>query len=195
MHPFDCMPDIITETSEGVGRRSLQDELFKDRQIELVGEINTESVHTLMLQLRYLQKLDPEKEITLYINSPGGRVSSGLALYDMMKAVKCPIRTVCVETAASMAALLFASGDKRDILPHGKVMIHDPLSTGISGSALTVDALSKNLLKSRQTMAEILAEHTGHSLEEILEHTARDTLFDAQEAVDFGLADRVIYEI
>ena len=176
-------------------QNALQDELFKDRQRELVGDITPEAVHTLMLQLRCLQKQDPEKEITLYINSPGGRVSSGLALYDLMKAVKCPIRTVCVELAASMAALLFASGDKRDILPHGEVMIHDPLTTGISGSALTVDSLSKSLMQSRQTMAEILSQHTGRPLEEIYACTAKNTYFTAQEAVEFGMADRVIYEI
>lgn len=195
MNPFYSMPRILTETSEGICRHALQDELFQDRQIELVGEIDAESVYSAILQLRYLQKLDPEKEITIYINSPGGLVSSGLALYDVMKAVKCPIRTVCVGIAASMAALLFASGDKRDILPHSEVMIHDPLTQGISGSALTIDSRSKSLMKTRQIIAEVLAEHTGKTVEEIYTYTAKDSYFDAQEAVDFGLADRIIYEI
>jgi len=195
MDPFYSMPCILTETSEGMSHHTLQDELFQDREIELVGEITSEAVYSLILQLRYLQKADPKKEISVYINSPGGEVSSELALYDVMKALKCPIRTVCVGTAASMAALLFASGDKRDILPHGKVMIHDPLTTGISGSALAIDSLSKTLMKSRQTAAEILSRHTGKSLKEIYKYTAKDTYFDAQEAVDFGLADRIITEI
>lgn len=195
MNPFDSMPDILTETSEGVSRHALQDELFKEREVELVGEITAEAVYSLILQLRYLQKTGPKKEITIFINSPGGEVSSGLALYDVMKAVRCPIRTVCVGTAASMAAVLFACGDKRDMLPHGKVMIHDPLTAGISGSALTIDSLSKSLMKTRQIIAEVLAEHTGRTLEEIYAYTAKDTYFDAREAVDFGLADRIIHEI
>ena len=136
MNPFYTMPNILTETSEGATAHSLQDELFKEREIELVGEITQESAYSIILQLRYLQKSDSAAPITVYINSPGGEVASGLALYDVMRAVKCPVRTVCVGTAASMAAILFASGTERGILPHGKIMIHDPLTTGINGSAL-----------------------------------------------------------
>ena len=147
MNPFYTMPNILTETSEGTTAHSLQDELFKEREIELVGEITQESAYSIILQLRYLQKSDSAAPITVYINSPGGEVASGLALYDVMRAVKCPVRTVCVGTAASMAAILFASGTERGILPHGKIMIHDPLTTGINGSALTIDSLSRNLME------------------------------------------------
>jgi ATP-dependent Clp protease protease subunit len=195
MNPIYTMPHILIETSEGTTAHSLQDELFQDRQIELVGEVTSESAYAIMLQLRYLQKAGPAAPITLYINSPGGEVSSGLALYDVMQAVKCPVRTVCLGTAASMAAILFAGGDKRGILPHGKVMIHDPLTTGVGGSALTIDSLSRNLMQTRQITAGILARHTGRSLDGIYACTAKDTYFNAQEAIDFGLADFIMEEM
>lgn len=196
MDSYIMTPAIIKETSEGISRFHIQDEMFKRREIECVGEITQESVYSLILQLRYLQKEDPEKEITMYINSPGGEVTSGLALYDVMQAVKCPIRTVCVGIAASMGALLFISGKKRDMLPHARVMIHDPLlSGGISGSALKIDSLSRDLMKTRELTGKIIAEHTGKSLEEVFEKTATDSYFDAEEAVAFGLADSIIHEI
>ena len=195
MNPIYTMPNILTDTSEGTTTHSLQDELFKEREIELVGEITPESAYAIILQLRYLQKANPTAPVTVYINSPGGEVSSGLALYDVMRAVKCPVHTVCVGTAASMAAILFASGKERGILPHGKVMIHDPLTTGIGGSALTIDSLSRSLMQTRQITAEILARHTRRSLDEIFACTAKDTYFNAQEAIHFGLADYIIQEL
>ena len=147
-------------------------------------------------RLRYLHHEAPEQEITMYINSPGGEVSSGLALYDVMKAIQCPIRTVCVGTAASMAAILFLSGDKRDMLAHSKVMIHDPLIPGgIGGSALKVDAVARNLMQTCQTIADIISRHTGKSLEDVLAKTASDSYFDAEQAVEWGLADRIIHEL
>lgn len=195
MNPFYTMPHILIETSEGNTAHSLQDELFKEREIELVGEITSESAYAIILQLRCLQKADPKLPITLYINSPGGEVASGLARYDVMQAVKCPVRTVCLGTAASMAAILFASGKERGLLPHGKVMIHDPLTTGIGGSALTIDSLSRNLMQTRQITAGILARHTGRTLDEIYACTAKDTYFNAQEAIAFGLADYIVEEM
>lgn len=196
MNPYVMIPGILKETSEGTIRYNIQDELFQKREIECVGEITQESVQALILQLRYLQKKEPEKEITMYINSPGGEVTSGLALYDVMKAVRCPIRTVCIGIAASMGALLFICGDKRDILPHARVMIHDPLITGnITGSALKIDNLSRDLMKIREITGNIIAEHTGKSLDEVFNKTATDSYFSAEEAVDFGLADNIIYEI
>lgn len=123
-------PNIIRETSNGPFLCTLQDEMMHHREIEYLGQIDADSVYGLTRQLRHLQRMDPEAEITMYISSPGGEVSSGLALYDVMKAVSCPIRTVCIGTAASMGAVLFVAGDRRDILPHGRVMIHDPLISG-----------------------------------------------------------------
>lgn len=188
-------PRIIKETSTGLYFHTIQDEMFSRREIELVGEVNSESVNSLISQIRYLAREEPKKEITIYINSPGGQVSSGLALYDVMKAVKCPIRTVCVGTAASMGAVLFAAGDQRDILPHGRVMIHDPLVPHTGGSALSLKAVSDDLLRTREIIGEILSQHTGRTLEEVYEKTAADSYFYAKEAVDFGLADRIIYTI
>lgn len=189
-------PHIIKESSEGTTYCPIQDELFNSRRsIEVIGEINCESVYSLILQLRYLHSADPEKEITMYINSPGGSVSDGLALYDVMAGISCPIRTVCVGMAASMGSLLFAAGNKRDMLPHATVMIHDPLTTGISGSALSVDQASRRLMETREITASILADHTGHTIEEVYEKTRQDSYFNAQEAVDWNLADRIIHGI
>ena len=190
------IPNIIRETSEGLNQIPIQDILFQRREVECIGEITEDSVAALIIQLRYLHREAPEQEITMYINSPGGEVSSGLALYDVMKAIQCPIRTVCVGTAASMAAILFLSGDKRDMLAHSKVMIHDPLMPGgIGGSALKVDAVARNLMQTRQTIANIISRHTGKSLEDVLAKTASDSYFDAEQAVEWGLADRIIHEL
>lgn len=190
------LPGVLRETSEGLNRIEIQDILFQRREIQCTGSITTESASVLSLQLRYLQQEAPGQEITLFINSPGGEVDSGLALYDTMRAIGCPIRTVCTGTAASMAAILFLSGDKREMLPHSKVMIHDPLIPGgVGGSALTVDAVARNLMRARQTIADIIARHTGKALEEVLAKTASDSYFDAQEAIDWGLADRIIHQL
>ena len=190
------IPNIIRETSEGLNQIPIQDILFQRREVECIGEITEDSVAALIIQLRYLHREAPEQEITMYINSPGGEVSSSLALYDVMKAIQCPIRTVCVGTAASMAAILFLSGDKRDMLAHSKVMIHDPLIPGgIGGSALKVDAVARNLMQTRQTIADIISRHTGKSLEDVLAKTASDSYFDAEQAVEWGLADRIIHEL
>lgn len=187
------MPNILKETAEGIVRCSVHDELFKAREIECTGEISEESVCAMIAQIRYLAREDAEKEITLYINSTGGEIGSGLALYDVMQAVPCPIRTVCVGHASSMAAVLFASGDKREMLPNARVMIHDPrIMGGASGTALEIEALSRELMKKREIVAEILAKHTGKSVDEVLSKTCKDSYFNAQEAVAFGLADSVI---
>jgi len=191
-----AIPCIIKETSEGFSRHAIQDEMFLHREIECVGEITQESVYALILQLRYLQQTAPSKEITMYINSPGGEVSSGLALYDVMQAVKSPIRTVCTGIAASMAALLFIAGNQRDMLPHARIMIHDPLiSGGVGGSALKIDAVARDLMQTRETTATIIAAHSGHTLEEVYVTTATDSYLDAQSAIAWGLADRIITEL
>lgn len=189
-------PRIIHETSSGLYFSTIQDEMLKRRELECVGEINSDSVYALCRQLRYLQQEDPGSQITMYINSPGGEISSGLALYDVMQGLSCPIRTVCMGTAASMGALLFAAGKQRDILPHGRVMIHDPLITdGVGGNALQVQEISRSLLKIREETCGILARHTGKTLEEIYEKTVKDTWFNAEEAVRFGLADSIIHHV
>lgn len=121
-------PMIIRETSNGYFQHSIQDEMLRNREVECVGKITAESIYSLTRQLRHLEHEDTSVPITMFINSPGGDVRSGLALYDTMKGLSCPIRTVCLGTAASMAAIIFSSGTQRDIAPHGTVMIHDPLT-------------------------------------------------------------------
>ena len=190
------MPRIIKETSKGIQNYEIVDEMLQYREIECVGEINMETVYSLIQQLRYLQRVSPDKEITLFINSPGGEVSSGLALYDVMQAVKCPIRTVCVGMAASMGAVLFAAGDKREMLPHARIMIHDPLiSGGLAVSALSIQSRSLDLMKTRETTAKILAKHTGKTLKEVNKATSFDNYMNAEESVAFGLCDKVVSEI
>ena len=183
---------IIKESSHGYELIPIQDEMLSHREVELVGEVSADSVNALIRQLRYLQNEDPKATITLYINSPGGSVDSGMALYDVMQAVSCPVRTICVGLAASMAALLFVSGAERDMLPHSRLMIHDPLIIQTGGSALKLKAISDDLMETRQIIAKVIAEHSGKSMEEVLEKTANDSYFRAEEAVKFGLADHII---
>ena len=195
MHVISSSPRIIKETSSGLFLCDIQDDMLQRRELELTGTIESGLVYDLCRQLRYLQQEDHDGEITMFINSPGGEVDSGLALYDVMNGVTCPIRTVCLGVAASMGAVLFAAGDRREILPHGRVMIHDPLISSTGGSALHLQEISRNLMETRRELCEILARHTGRTLEELYEKTARDCWFNAEEAVDFGLADRVIHNI
>lgn len=191
----DTCPRIMKETSSGLFFCEIQDDMLQRRELECTGPIDSSSVYSLCRQLRYLQQEDPGAEITMYINTPGGEVDSGLALYDVMKGISCPIRTVCLGVAASMGALLFAAGDRREILPHGRVMIHDPLISSTGGSALHLQEISRNLMETRRELCGLLARHTGKTPEEICEKTARDCWFNAEEAVSFGLADRVIRSV
>ena len=185
-------PEIIRESSRGYDAIRICDEMFSRREIECVGTIDEATTYSLCQQIRQLANDDEHEPITIFFNSPGGEVQSGLAIYDVMQAVPCPIRTVCLGMAASMAALLFVAGDERLMLPHSRVMIHDPLvSGGVGGSALEIKTISDNLLRTRQITAEVIAKHTGHSLEEVLQKTSRDSWFEAPEAVEWGLADRI----
>ena len=187
------IPAIIRETSEGTARIPIADMMFQRREVWLTGEITSEVADAVISQILHLDAEDPDAEITMYIDSPGGSVTAGLSIYDVMQAVSADIHTVCVGTAASMAAVLFASGDRREILRHGEVMIHDPLvSGGISGSALTVQDKSNRLMEKRKVLSSILAEHTGKSVKQIYKVTAKDTYFGAEEAVAFGLADSIV---
>lgn len=189
-------PMIIRETSNGYYRFSIQEDMLARREVECVGTITSDSAYSLTRQLRWLEQENKDAEITMLINSLGGDVSSGLALYDVMKSLSCPVRTVCLGIAASMAAVLFAAGTRREILPHGRVMIHDPLiSDGIGGSALQIQNVSDRLLKSRKELCTILSECTGKSIQQIYRKTGKDTYFDAKGAVDFGLADCIIHKI
>ncbi len=186
------IPHVIKETTNGYFLTSIRDEMLARREVECSGEIDRETVNELIDELMQLRHEDPEGEITMFINSPGGSVVDGLALYDVMQSISCPIRTVCVGMAYSMGAILFAAGDQRDMLPHSKVMIHDPLVTHIEGSALHVETESKKLLDVRKAINEILAKHTGKTVKAIEDKTCKDTYFTAEEAVKFGLADSIV---
>lgn len=192
---YDNTPCILKETSAGYFRANILDDMLQRREVEYVGEVNAESVYALCRQLRYLERQGPAEEITMFINSPGGSVDDGLALYDIMKGLSCPVRTVCLGIAASMGAVLFAAGDRRDILPHGRVMIHDPRLCRTGGSALQLQETAHQLMETRRITAQLLAQHTGKSLTAIYRKTAKDSWFAAREAVEFGLADRIIEHI
>ena len=192
-YAFVYQPQIIRETAEGLNRLDIRDEMLDQRELELMTSVDVESCAVVIRGLLHLQRQNPTAPITLYINSPGGEVQSGLALYDVMQAVSCPIRTVCLGMAASMGALLFIAGDEREILPHSRVMIHDPLiGVGAGGSALSVKARADDLMRIRDITAGVIARHSGMSIERVFELTASDTYFEAEEAVEAGLADRVI---
>ena len=192
-YAFVYQPQIIRETSEGLNRLDIRDEMLDQRELELMTSVDVESCAVVIRGLLHLQRQNPTAPITLYINSPGGEVQSGLALYDVMQAVSCPIRTVCLGMAASMGALLFIAGDEREILPHSRIMIHDPLiGVGAGGSALSVKARADDLMRIRDITAGVIARHSGMSIERVFELTASDTYFEAEEAVEAGLADRVI---
>ena len=190
-YAFVYQPQIIRETAEGLNRLDIRDEMLDQRELELMTSVDAESCAVVIRGLLHLQRQDPTMPITLYINSPGGEVQSGLALYDVMQAVSCPIRTVCLGMAASMGALLFIAGDEREILPHSRVMIHAPL-IGAGGSALSVKARADDLMRIRDITAGVIARHSGMSVERVFELTASDTYFEAEEAVEAGLPDRVI---
>ena len=186
-------PLVMQETSDGLRLYDIRDEMLAAREIEITGAIDAGSVSTAIRCLLHLQKEDQQLPITLYINSPGGEVQSGLALYDVMQAVSCPIHTVCLGMAASMAALLFIAGDQREMLTHSRVMIHDPLiGGGIGGSALSVKARADDLMRIRDITAQVISQHTRMNLEEVFELTAKDTYFEAEEAIANGMADRII---
>lgn len=187
-------PYILAETNQGFSQLRIQDEMLKRRVVLCFGEITPEQANSLILQLLHLAAQSKD-EITLYIHSPGGEVTSGFAIYDTMQILHCPIRTVCIGQASSMASVLFAAGDTRCILEHSTVMIHDPLVQQVSGSTLKIKDCADQLLEIRTTMAEILSKRTGRTVEEILEKTEKETTFTAQEAVEFGLADRVLQAV
>lgn len=188
------MANILKETVRGTDCIKIEDELLSRREIFLTEEVNSETSNELLKQLMYLERLDPGKEITLYINSPGGEVISGLAVYDLISLMKSPVRTVCTGTAASMAAILFLAGKKREMLPHTRLMIHDPSFSGSIGGKKSHELRHEleKLDEVREALAKIIAEKTGRPLEEIYDVTSDDTFYSAKEAVTFGLATGIM---
>lgn len=189
------MANILFETVRGLQPIEIEDELLRSREIFLLEPVNSHTSGELIKQLMYLEKEDDTKEITFYINSPGGEVISGLAVYDYISLMRAPVRTVCVGSAASMGAILFLAGEKRLMLPHSEIMIHDPsYSRAEMGGRKPHEIQHKldSLNETKEMLAQIIAERTGKSLEEIYEVTAEDTYYKARAAVEFGLATEIV---
>lgn len=189
------MANILKETVRGIDCVRIEDELLSGREIFLTEEVNAATSNELLKQLMYLDRNGTGEEITLYINSPGGDVISGLAVYDFIRLMKSPVKTVCTGTAASMGAILFLAGNVRQMLPHSRVMIHDPSYSrnDIGGrKPHEIQRELDSLNKTKQILAEIIAERTGKDIEEVCKITAEDSYFYAEEAIEFGLATELL---
>lgn len=189
------MANIIMESSRGLQPIAIEDELLRKREVFLADRVSAETSNELIKQLMYLDR-ESSEEITIYINSPGGSVQDGLAVYDTIMLLNAPVRTVCIGTCASMGAILFLAGEKREMMSHGKIMIHDPAFGGgheIGGKKPhEIQVELDDLNRCRESLARIIAERTGKTIEEIYEVTVNDTYYDAKEAVEFGLATKII---
>jgi len=190
---MSLVPYVIEQTSKGERSYDIYSRLLKDRIIFLGEEVNDVSASIVVAQLLFLEAEDPDKDIHLYINSPGGSISAGMAIYDTMQYVKCDVSTVCIGMAASMGAFLLASGakGKRFALPNAEIMIHQPLG-GTQGQATEIEIAAKHILKTKEKMNRMLAEMTGQDYETICADTDRDNWKSAQEAMEYGLVDKVI---
>ena len=188
------VPYVIEQTSRG-GERSydIYSRLLKERIIFLADEVNDQTASLVVAQLLFLESEDPNKDIQLYINSPGGSVTAGMAIYDTMNYVKCDVSTICIGMAASMGAFLLSSGakGKRFALPNAEVMIHQP-SGGAKGQATEIQIVAENILKTKKKLNEILAANTGQTVEKIAEDTERDNFMSAEEAKAYGLIDEIV---
>ncbi len=189
------VPYIVEQTSRGERSYDIYSRLLEDRIIFLSGEIDDAVANTVVAQLIYLEAKDPSKDISLYINSPGGSVSAGLAIYDTMNYIKCDVSTICIGMAASMGAFLLSSGQrgKRFALPNSEIMIHQPLG-GAQGQASDIKIAAEHILRTRQRLNAILAENSGKPLDVIERDTDRDNYLSAQQALEYGLIDKVFYK-
>ncbi|MDE6594123.1 MAG: ATP-dependent Clp protease proteolytic subunit [Oscillospiraceae bacterium] len=185
--------NILMQSARGTELIPIDDMLLEESQIFLVGEITPDSANELIKKLMYIDKKDLG-EITLYINSPGGEVMSGLAVYDYIKIMKSPVRTVYIGDAASMAAIIFLAGEKREMLPHSRILIHDPFYGHLDVSGKKPHEIQRgvdSLNKVRETLAEIISERTGKNLDDIYDITVEDHYFTADESIEFGLANNI----
>ena len=189
------VPYIVEQTSRGERSYDIYSRLLEDRIIFLSGEIDDAVANTVVAQLIYLEAKDPQKDISLYINSPGGSVSAGLAIYDTMNYIKCDVSTICIGMAASMGAFLLSSGakGKRFALPNSEIRIHQPLG-GAQGQASDIKIAAEHILRTKQKLNEILAKNSGKPLSEIERDTDRDNYLSATEAQEYGLIDKVFYK-
>ena len=191
--PTALVPTVVEQTHQGERGWDIFSRLLKDRIVFLGSAIDDELANVVIAQLLFLESEDPDKDVMMYVNSPGGEVSAGLAIYDTMAALRCPVATFCVGQAASMASLLLASGakGKRNALPNARVMIHQPLA-GVRGQVSDIEIHAREILKARDTINALYARHTGQSVERIKRDTERDNFMLATEAKDYGLIDEVL---
>lgn len=187
------VPMVIEQTARGERSFDIYSRLLKERVIFLVGQVEDYMANLVVAQLLFLESENPDKDIHLYINSPGGSVTAGMAIYDTMQFIKPDVSTMCIGQAASMGALLLAGGaaEKRYCLPHSRVMIHQPLG-GFQGQASDFDIHAREILSIREKLNKILAHHTGQSLKKIQQDTDRDNFLNAEQAVEYGLIDKVL---
>lgn len=190
---MSLVPMVVEQTSRGERSYDIFSRLLKDRIIMLSGEVNDVTANLVVSQLLFLESEDPDKDIYLYINSPGGSITSGMAIYDTMQYIKSDVSTICIGMAASMGAFLLSSGakGKRFALPNSEIMIHQPLG-GFQGQATDIDIHAKRILKIKENLNNILAENTGKSIEQIKNDVERDYFMEAKEAAEYGLVDQVI---
>jgi ATP-dependent Clp protease protease subunit len=188
------IPMVVEQSGRGERSYDIYSRLLKERVVFLVGPVNDQSANLVVAQLLFLESENPDKDIHLYINSPGGSVSAGLAIYDTMQFIKPAVSTLCVGMAASMGAFLLAGGakGKRFALPHSRIMIHQPLVGGLAGQASDIEIHAKELLRTKRTLNELLAKHTGQSLETLERDTDRDNFMSSDEAKSYGLVDEVV---
>jgi ATP-dependent Clp protease protease subunit len=189
------IPIVIEQSSRGERAYDIYSRLLKDRIIFMGEQVQDSMANTVIAQMLFLESEDPDKDINLYINSPGGSVTAGLAIYDTMQYIRPAIATICMGQATSMGALLLAAGakGKRYALPHARVMIHQPLG-GVQGQATDIDIQAKEIMKIKELIHNILVKHTGQTLEKIRQDTERDYFMDAEEALRYGIVDRIITE-
>jgi ATP-dependent Clp protease protease subunit len=187
------VPIVVEHTGRGERSYDIYSRLLKDRIVFLGGPIDDHMTNLIIAQLLFLEAEDPDKDIHLYINSPGGVVTSGLAIYDTMQYIKCPVSTICVGQAASMAAILLAGGErgKRFCLNHARIMIHQPLG-GFQGQATDIHIHAQEILRMKKRLNELLAEHTGQSLEKIEADTERDYFMSSDDAKNYGIIDSAV---
>ncbi len=187
------VPYVIEQTNRGERSYDIFSRLLSDRIIVLSDEVNDATASLVVAQLLFLEGQDPDKDISLYINSPGGSVTAGMAIYDTMQYIKCDVSTICMGMAASMGAFLLSSGakGKRLALPNSEIMIHQPMG-GAQGQATEIDIVAKHILKTREKLNRILAENTGKPIEQIALDTERDNYLSAEEALEYGLVDKVL---
>ncbi len=188
------IPYVVEQTARGERSYDIFSRLLNDRIIMLSGEVNDTTASLVVAQLLYLEGQDPEKDISLYINSPGGSISAGMAIHDTMRYVKCDVSTICMGLAASMGAFLLASGakGKRLALPNAEIMIHQPLISGLQGQTTDVKIHADHLVRTRDTLNRLLSEYTGQPLDTIAADTERDNFMSAAQAAEYGLVDAVI---